>query len=86
MGRVAGLLLGLLLGMGGAVLLEVAPSWSRTAPVLLAGACLLACAVLVRVHAGMSRFERGHDERAEAFRLAMLAEHAPHLLERGAAL
>lgn len=77
MSRLVGLTIGLALGMGAALLTEFASPH----PLLLAlGALVLVAIVAARVQRDMASFERGHDARAEAFRLAMLAEHAPHLL------
>jgi putative Mn2+ efflux pump MntP len=72
--------LGVLLGVGVGLAFDRAPQWFAQHPgtVLLSllGAAMLA---LLMVRRRMHAYERGHDERAEAFRLAMLEQYAPEL-------
>jgi hypothetical protein len=76
------MLVGVALGAGLGLLATSNPAWVLEHPgtILLAFAALVAVAMLA-VHRRMAAFDRGHDARAEALRLALLEQYAPHLLE-----
>lgn len=77
------LTLGLVVGMGAGALASSNPGWVVQHPGTILLVLLgLATAAAAMVQRRMNRFERGHEQRSDAFRLAMLAQYAPELLER----
>ncbi len=74
--------IGVVIGMGAGLLATSHPDWVLQHPgtILLGGAAMLLVSMRL-VSRRMAAFERGHDARAEAFRIAMLEQYAPHLLD-----